>query len=320
MKKSLIALLFAGFWLISLSAQIQNDIEQFEETNGKGYIKPLAEAMGANLNSGLFASAKVLKPLKFRLTFNSMAAFIPTKDKIFTAVRPALQDPMSGTPLYSPDEIESATVFGNEGGQFNFSGDPLHFTNEDDIKLPDGLNITAAPLLIPQISFGLFGGNEIMFRYFPKVELDPKIGDLSFYGFAFKHGLNRSLLKLLPFDLALQVAYHSFTLGDILQIKSFSANAQAGKKIFHWTFFGGMGWETTNLHAHYVSEAHLEIGGQYPYYSVNPVPTDIEFDIKGINRLRVTIGIAYQISIFNLNVAYSLEKYAIADLGIGVSF
>jgi len=235
MKRLLLFILFVFFTGFSSLAQIQNDIEQFEEENGKNYIKPLAYVVGANLNSGFSQTAKTLKPFTFRLTFSSMLAFVPTKERTFTATRPDLKDPISGYPLYSPEEVETATVFGDEGGTFHFSGDPFQFTNEEDIVLPNGLNTSVAPLLTPQISLGLPFGNEITVRYFPQVEVDPDFGKLYFYGFMFKHALNRSLLKLLPFDLALQIAYHSFSLGDILQIRSFSTNAQVSKQIFHWT-------------------------------------------------------------------------------------
>ena len=319
MKRAFIIFFVILLTVVSGFSQVSEDIEQFEEENGKNYIKPLAYAVGANLNSGLFQTAKVLKPFGFGVVLNSMLAFVPEKDKTFMAIRPDLKDPMSGTPLYSPDEIESATIFGNEGGQFNFSGDPLQFTNEEDIQLPNGLNMSVAPILVPQFNLGVPFGNEIMIRYFPNLELSPEIGALSFYGFAFKHSLNKSLLKLLPLNLAVQTAFHSLSIGDVLEIKTFSVNGEISKNVFNWTFFGGVGWETTNLHAHYVSDAHLEIGGQYPYYSVNPVPTDIEFDIKGINGLRMSFGIGYHISVVDVNLSSSLGNYPTVNLGIGFS-
>jgi len=318
-KKRILLILFISCSYLIFANNFTEKIEQFAEENGKGYLQPFVNAYGANLNSGLFHTAKVLKPFKFGISINSMLAFISKKDKIFVAVRPDLEDPMTGFPVYSPEEIESATVFGDQGAIFNFSGDPSHFSNEDDLKLPDGLNFNIAPLIIPQVNFGLPLGNEMMFRFFPEIEINSDLGALSFWGIGLKHSLNKNLLKLIPLDLAIQVVYHSFSIGEIIEMNSFSLNGEVSKKILNWTFYGGLGFNNTKLNAHYETETEIIIGNQPPYIFAT-VPTEIDFEINSKNIVPITLGVSYNIARIDFFVDYSICKYPVANFGFGLSF
>ena len=87
MKKILLSLLLVIF-VTSLFAGIQEKLEKFGVDNGKAYIKPFVNAYGTNFNSGLYNTAKVLKPFRFGLNINMMLAFVPTEDKMFMPTRP----------------------------------------------------------------------------------------------------------------------------------------------------------------------------------------------------------------------------------------
>jgi hypothetical protein len=89
MKKILLSLLLIIF-VTSLFAGIQEKLEKFGEENGKEYLKPFVTAYGTNFNSGLYNTAKVLKPFKFGIFINMMLAFVPDEDNTFLPTRPDL--------------------------------------------------------------------------------------------------------------------------------------------------------------------------------------------------------------------------------------
>ena len=118
MKKVFLSLLLIVM-VTALFAGVQEKLEQFGKDNGMVYVKPLVTAFGTTMNTGLFNTAKVLKPFAFGLNVNMMLAFVPDEDKIFTAIRPDLyiEHPITGELIYLYEELEleSATVFGEDG-------------------------------------------------------------------------------------------------------------------------------------------------------------------------------------------------------------
>jgi hypothetical protein len=302
MKKIAIILILAGIASSVFAESLEDKLKRFGEENGKGYMQPFVNAMSANLNSGTFNTAKVLKPFRFGVYFNTMLAFVPDEDKTFTAKSPDAN-------LYSPDETESATVWGNDGAEF--SSDYV-----DPLKLPNGANLTAIPLMVPQVHLGLPAGNEIMLRFFPKTEINEKTGELSFFGVGLKHSLNKSILKLVPVDFALQATYQQFKLGDIVEMNSFNVNGQVSKKLLAWTFYGGLGYEGTELKADY---SKIEWIYNPDTGTAATFVNDINFKLTSENDVRLTAGIRYSLLLMKFYADYSLCKYPVFNFGVGVS-
>ena len=315
MKKSIL-LLFLGFCLLAGAETLEEKLSRFGEENGSEYVKPFVNAMSANLNSGLFTSAKVMKPFRFGVFINTSIAFIPSEAESFLAKRPDVS--INGEYLYEEEEIKSATVFGDNGNTFHLnSAIPDEFTTEEmDIKLPDGLNTNVFPQFYPQFHFGLPAGNELMLRYFPKITVDKEIGDLAFWGIGLKHSLNYSILRLIPIDLALQFVYQNVQVGDVIDIKSTHINAQISKKLLMWTFYGGIGLDYTKLSANYETEqfTYNEVSNQ-----IESIPIDIDFEIENDSPIRANFGIRYTMLIVHFYANYTLHKYNIFNAGIGVS-
>lgn len=315
MKKLIMISLFTILVVSFLSASVEEDLEKFAEENGKGYIQPFVNAFSANLNTGLYNTAKVLKPLRFGFSLNTMAAIIPDDGKTFMAKRPEIKDPITGEYLYEPEEIETATFFGDEGKSFSLQG--TDYTNLDDIEMPDGADFPAAPLFIPQINLGVIGGNEIMVRYIPKVQINDEIGKMGYYGIGLKHSVSQHLPGIIPIDLALQGAYQNFTVGDIINMNSITGNVQISKKLLMWTLYGGIGYEKTTMEVDYETETYQynEVDNEFEMQT-----QEISFDLESENELRATVGFRYSLLFLKINADYSLCKYPVANLGIGLSF
>ena len=332
MKKIFLSLLLI-IVVTSLFAGIQEKLEQFGVDNGKGYIKPFVNAYGTNFNSGLYNTAKVLKPFRFGININMMLAFVPTEDKTFMPTRPDLyiDDPLNpGEVIYLYEEPidETATVFGEDGGDIvhNLLLDNLLLlaalglsqgdVDAIDISLPNGGNLPAVPLMVPQFHLGLPAGNELMIRGFPKYEISKDIGDVGFWGIGLKHSVSK-YIPLVPIDIAVQGVYQTLYVGDIIELNNLAFNAEISKKLLMWTLYGGLGYEQTKLKAEYKTEIMVYDETSTSFVSQ---PLDIDFEIDGDNNFRTTFGIRYSLLLLKLYADYTISKYNVFNAGIGISF
>lgn len=310
---SVISVLFTtAIWGVSLTQKL----EEFGKENGKSYIKPWVTSFGTSLNTGLYQSAKVLPPFLFGVTLNSMLAFVPDEDKTFTAYSPTLEYNGTTYELYNEAELETATVFGDKGATFTINDalpDEIDMSGLD-LKLPNGGNLSAVPLLVPQVQVGLPAGNEVLLRIFPKVEINQDLGEISFWGAGLKHSISQ-YIPLVPIDLAVQGVYQQMQVGDIIKISSMAFNAQISKKLLMWTLYGGLGYEKSSMNVKYDGTVY-----QVDNDILQEIPEKFEFDIDGENEFRMTAGIRYSIAILKFYADYTLSKYSVLNFGLGLSF
>ncbi len=325
MKKSLIIFSLTILLASSLFSDIQESLEKFGKENGQAYIKPFVTAYGTNINTGLYNTAKVLKPFRFGLFINTMLAFVPDKDNTFMPSRPDMymDDPLNPGEiiyLYEDPTEETATVFGEDGDMLihnsMLDNIPDLDTSGLDIYLPDGTNLPAVLLMVPQFHLGLPAGNELMIRGFPKQKINKDIGKIGFWGIGLKHSISQ-YIPLVPIDLAVQGVYQSLFLGDILELNNFALNAEISKKLLMWTLYAGMGYEQTKLKAEY--ETEIKVYNE-DSNSFDSEPIDIDFEIEGDNNFRTTFGLRYSLLLLKLYADYTLSDYSVFNVGFGVSF
>jgi len=324
MKKILFIFSLLILLVSSLFSDIQESLEKFGKENGQAYIKPFVTAYGTNFNSGLYNTAKVLKPFRFGLFINTMLAFIPDKDKAFLPSRPDMymDDPLNPGEiiyLYEEPTEETATVFGEDGGMLNHNpildNIPGLDTSNLDIYFADGTNLPAVLLMVPQFHLGLPAGNELMIRGFPKHKISKDIGKIGFWGIGLKHSISQ-YIPLVPIDLAVQGVYQSLYLGDILELNNFALNAEISKKLLMWTLYAGMGYEQTKLKVEYETEIKVYDGSN----AFDSESLDIDFEMEGNNNFRTTFGIRYSLILLKLYADYTISDYNIFNAGIGISF
>jgi hypothetical protein len=118
-------------------SQVDKNLGSFPESAAKGYVQPLIDVMGANLNSGLYHSASMSKLFGFYIGIKGMVVFVPSSMENFTAEL---------GPDYSPSTVKTATVFGENGARVRYKG-------LMDVDLPGGIGLSAVPLAVPQASF-----------------------------------------------------------------------------------------------------------------------------------------------------------------------
>jgi len=154
---------------------------------------------------------------------------------------------------------------------------------------------------------------------FPKYRVNDELGSIYFWGIGLKHSIDQYLPGIIPIDLAVQGSYQSFGVGKELQISTMSFNAEISKKLLIWTFYGGLGYEMTELNLKYKTQLEV-ISNDAPPYQIISMPINIDFNVKGENNYRATIGFRYSMMFLKIFADYSLCKYPVANFGIGLSF
>ncbi len=294
MKRLMIFTILIMFTFLLLQQSYSQDIEDFvskyTSENGKKYLQPLADAFGANMNSGFFHSAKIEKNgFQIYVGLVTMMAPIADNQKVFTAQTEGL--------FYPPTTAEVPTIFGENESV------PVEGTGGTVYVFPGGFNTSAFPIVVPQISVGAIMGTEAMLRFFD-IELDENLGRLNLIGFGVRHSISQYFPDL-PVDVAVGFYKQNFKLGDIIDASSFAISAQASYTHGMFTFYGGLSGESSTLDIAYTYEADEEIG-------------EISFEMEGQNSIRLTAGVSAKLGPLVLHSDFNLARQNVIVLGLGV--
>jgi len=323
---------------------LQETLEMMARENAKGYLGPVVTAFGTGVNSGTFRKAKPHGMLGFDVTLNVSATVIPDAGLEYEFFIPGEItlpfDPGNGTTydivldgdqLY-PGDRTSSTFFGEAksntieaAGSYavNAIKDQLVNTygvsqvivdnipasdlegavSELNIKTPKGFNFPGLPMFIPQASVGLPMDIEITLRGFPNLDLG-NAGELSFYGFGGKIGLNQ-FIPIPLFPVALSAGYYvtGLKLGDVIESNHSIMTLQASKSIPFITVYGGIGIENSSMDVTY---EHPDLG-------------KIEFSLDGKNKFRTIAGVRLKLALLSINADYNVGEYKALNIGVGLT-
>lgn len=269
------------------NTQLENVLRQFNGDLVKGYMQPVADLFGANMNSGFFHSAAI-PTSGFRVSFDivAMGAMVGDDQKTYNVALP--ED-------FSQPSFRSATFFGPRGSVFR---DPRD-TNLV-YQAPDGvLDATLFPFGIPQLRFGYLYGTEATIRFIPLPAISDQIPSSTLVGIGVRHSLSQ-YFPLIPVDLSVGFVYNSFETGDIIDFKGTAFGIQASRKFSVLTLYGGLALERSTL--------HLKFTANDPVLGTAVVETKL----NGKNSARFTGGFGLTFGFFTL--------FADANVGQIVNF
>ena len=288
----LTCLLILSTCLSGIQAQdVEDFIDRYSGNDADAYMQPLADAVGSNLNSGWYRSARIDRK-GFRLYIGLVAqlAPVPDKQKTFSAVTPD---------YFSPQRTaEVATIFGSPRST-TVQGD-----NGTEYTFPGGAGVSSLPLAVPQVTIGNVWGTDASFRFFA-LDLGGDVGSVDVFGWGIRHSISQ---YFTDFPVHLAVGYYSnrFQLGDDeLDIKTSLISIQASYETGVLEIYGGPGWESASLDFFYVP------GGE---------DEEIDISLDSKNSFRMTLGAALNLGAFTLNVDYNLAYQSSLSAGIGVQF
>lgn len=275
-------------------SSLEDALEQYSATSVRGYIKPLIDLFGANLNSGFFSGKAAPGGISVRLSLIAMASTVSDEQKSYTATTPNGFDPAT---------FETATIFGGPGTTVSDANNPaLTYRGSDGL-----INASLFPLATPQLTVGGFFGTEAMVRFIatPTFGDNDEIPKLNLFAVGVRHNVGKYLGDALPVDLGVGVMYSTFKIGDIVKITGLTIGAQASKTVALLTVYGGAAWEKTTMNLNYTSTDPNASG-------------TVDIDISGANTFRVTGGLSLKLLVARLFADVNLGS--VTSFSGGLSF
>jgi len=254
---------------------VENAIKQFGETNIKGYMQPLADMFGANMNAGYYHSA-AMPQTGFGFSFDivAMGAMVGDDQKNYTAVAPA---------GFNPGTFTTATIFGEKGTEIKNVNFP-----SSTYRGADGVfNTSIFPTAVPQIRIGYLAGTEALLRFV----VVPRIGEdvlpkSTLWAAGVRHSISQ-YLSGAPLDIAAGVYYSKFTAGDLIDFTGTNVSVQASKSFSVLSLYGGVAWQKSTLNLKYTTTDPAQPGA-------------VDVSLDGSNTFSATLGAGLTLGFFHI--------------------
>jgi hypothetical protein len=181
-----------------------------------------------------------------------------------------------------------------------------------DFRFPDGLNLMAVPMLMPQanlrVRIPLMPVNlELSLRGLPEFELED-VGTIAIYG-----GGLRSSLPVPIINVAVGGYYQLMKIGDFYEATNMNIHAEVGKSL------GALGFSISPYIGAGLDQTNVTLS--YNFDNVDGSVEKMEFSIDGENSLRYTTGLTLQIPFLYLNAEVAqVGDYQSGTLSLGVIF
>jgi len=295
--------------------------------NAVSYISPLLSGLGADLNSGLYHSADLHDVLGFDIGVK-LSAMTPTdEDKVFDFVLPD-QITYSGFTLRAGTDYDkvitgSTTALGEKAGRevkVKSTSTFVPLRGQTIFTTPQGFNLKAVPLIVPQAAVGLPLGFEVMGRFIPTTTIPPSsygepVGKVSFIGFGIRHDIDQ-YIPLCPVDIAVHFMTQKLTISDgddnkILSGSGTAYGAEVSKSLAVLTIYGGFQMEKSS----WTIEPY-----KYTDLATNTNVRIDGFSVDGKNTSRFHAGVRLLLLLVNIHADYSFAKQPVITAGVGITF
>jgi hypothetical protein len=288
-------------WTVPAAAQIEDQLSAYTGVNATGYLQPLADAFGANLNSSLYHSAEVSRMgFSFRLEFPIMGVIFSDDDRTFMAVTEG---------DFTPEQrVEAPTVVGpGEAKEVDGTGGTTY-------KFPGGFDLNSFALAVPQLRIGSVYGTEAIFRYFSVNVGDVELGDVSLFGIGVRHSISQHLGETFPVDLAAGFFWQKFKLGensegdDLLSNSAFTFGVQVSRRFARFFVpYSCLSYDTSSMDVSYTSET-----------GDGEEIIDIDFD--AVKTAHWTLGLMVDLLYLNAFGEYSIAGQSSFSFGLAFGF
>jgi hypothetical protein len=275
--------------------EFEDFVAAYTGENGVKYLQPLGNALSANMNSGLFHSARIPK-MRFNLEIGvvATAALIPTSDQTFEVTPDPSFRPAGNSSTMAPTvfgSTRSATIAGEGGTAFTY---------------PGGIDIGMLPILLPQARIGGILGTDFTLRYLA-FKVDEELGNLYLFGYGVRHSISQYLPEVFPIEMALAYYHHNFelenfsqTITNLYQLQMSirkgvlgayaSLGYETASNSFSYTYTGGETAENVSLVLEDQSALRASLGG---VLKIGPVFLNLDYNI-GINQV-LSLGFGFEI-------------------------
>ena len=327
-RHTLLSTLIALAFLIAPPSQAQDADELGDALSTIGqqyadnYTQPVTDALGANLNAGLFRTAEVggegiIPVIDLYVGVAGMGALTAGSKTTFQLSQDQIQTDNGRTLTITYPQGDLPTVFGEEtspGEAVISDNDPL--TPDETVELPPGLlNTPIAPLAIPQIGAGTVFGTDAQLRFLPETSISD-YGSVSVFGLSVRHSISQ-YIPLSPVNLAVQGTWQSLSLsgaedsnnpGEIVDASGWALNAQVSKSVpvAPITFYGGLQYESFGVDVGYT-------------FQTDAGTSTVTFDQDASNSVRALAGVSVTLALLQINVDYALSNNNTVTAGVGLT-
>lgn len=287
----------------SAAAQIEDQLSEYAEANGEGYLQPIADAIGADLNGGLWHSAYIPEDAFYvNVETRLIAVFFGDDQRTFTYTPgPGDQDPTDGASLKVPTAVGDT-----EGGVIPTVAPP-------EIAYVPGFDINSFAVAVPQIRIGAVRGTEAVIRYIAfDAGGDVELGNMSLIGLGARHSISQYMAPDFPVDLAAGFFWQSFKLGDeLIESQAMTFGVQVSKR-YPAGFaiiepYGGLAYDMFSMDVTYDFEGARD---------TETVNLEMESDAS----VRFTLGLHVQAAFLDINGEYNFAAMNGFALGVGFTF
>jgi hypothetical protein len=276
----------------SSQSAIENAIQGFGKKNVEGYLQPIEDLLGADMNTGYYHTAAI-STFGFHLSFDiiGMAAPVSDDQKSYMASTPA---------GFNPATFQTATIFGETGTTVtHLSNSSLKYKGSDGI-----FNAKMFPFAVPQVTIGSVLGTDAFVRFVPVPKIgDNKIPSTTFWGAGVRHSVSQ-YIPLCPVDIAVGILYNKLKTGDLFDATGLTYGVQVGKTFSVLSLYGGFNLESSKLKVSYVSTEASE-------------PGSIEIDLTGKRKASFTAGLNLSLGFFHLFGNANLGSVTNFTAGLG---
>ena len=274
------------------SAQIEENLSAYTETNAAGYLEPFRDTLASGLGSGMYTTADIPKARPyFQLAFRAMIVGFSDEDRTFDATA---EDYFPGTGTF-----EAPTVIGDG------NPDPVDGPGGTQFQFPGGLDLDRLPVAAPQLVVGGFMGTEAMLRWFDGDFGDADIGSVSLFGLGVRHSISQ-YVPTLPVSIAGSFMYQNFSIGDdLVDFSQTSFGVQASKKFPFVEPYAGLALHFSSMDAEY----EFTGGGVEETIAV-------EFDSQ--TSAQLTLGTTLNLFVLKLNGEVGIGEQTTYTLGLSL--
>jgi hypothetical protein len=287
-------------------SQFEITIQQFNGEEVMGYVQPLGDMFGANMNAGLYHSAAIPRSgIHFRIDIIGMISLVGDEHRSYNAILPSGFIPLGGS-------RQTATVFGGTGTTFKDEDSGLEYKGSDGIFATN-----VFPLLVPQATIGALFGTEATVRYISTPSLAAgRFPSSTLWGVGLRHSISQYFGENPTFDLSLGSFYSRFTVGEFqgaegagLDFRGTAIDLQISKTILLFTFYGNIAHESSSMSLHYSYKANEA-----------SMPKLIDLTIDGGNKFRFTTGLQIDLQAIKLYADANFGYVQHFSGGIGFGF
>jgi len=319
------------------------------------YATPIFKTFGAGINAGWFNTAKVHGLGGFSLTICPNVILVPSTDKTFDVSTLGISN---NTRVINGKNSSTTFFGSNSNSNNPELGSFIRYPGAAtdsmlaSFKLPQGIGANIFMIPTAQLAVGVGLGTEVSIRYMPQI----KTNDISagIIGFGIKHDIKQWIpgIKLMPFDLSIMAAFtrldasvqltalkadqptsnidnpnpnKTYLQSTNFVSSAYTVNVLLSKKLSIFTPYLGLGFQSATT--------EFALKGEYPITDINTNynPLDplskpkVVRELKDpisltstFSDLRATAGFRFKLALFTFHADYTLAKYPVASIGIGL--